>query len=94
MMLAENCKLFIDRQILDPHGERHNRGFAGSGHGAQAAITVVDKHTQTRGHEDFACGKQRQSLGSALLRSLYVLGYRFIVTGRDSSAPNAPSARA
>ena len=46
------------------HGERHHRGAVGRGHGAQAGVIVVDKYTQTRGHEDPACGEQGQSVGS------------------------------
>ena len=53
MMWADNCWIFSDnREKIGLHDERHHPEVAGSGHGAQAGITVVDKYTQTRGRED------------------------------------------
>ena len=45
------------KRKIDLHGERHHRGAVAPGHGAQGGITVKDKHTQTRGHEELECVK-------------------------------------
>ena len=85
MMWADN---YWQRQQgeIDLHGERRHRGAAVSGHETKAGITVVDKCTQTQGHEDLACGSRDSAWDLSLCEVFESLGYRFHRDGKCSRA--------